>query len=60
MKINYKNRNPCINQKSKNEIRIIDKLFLLSIKKHTQQNNDNCIHFKNINLSNQRKADREY
>ena len=59
-KINYKNRNPWINQNLKNEIKIRDKLFLLSRQIPTQENNENYKKYKNMNLSNQRKAERNY
>ena len=59
-KINYKNRNPWINQNLKNEIKIRDKLFLLSRQIPTKKNKDNYKKYKNVNLSNQRKAERNY
>ena len=36
MKINSKNRNPCINKNLKNEIKIRDKLYLLSKRKQNE------------------------
>ena len=59
-KINYKNRNPWINQNLKNEIKIRDKLFLLSRQIPTKKNKDNYKKYKNVILSNQRKAERNY
>ena len=41
IKISYKNRNPWINQKLKNEIKVRDNLFLLYKNKPTQTNRDN-------------------
>ena len=55
-KINYKNRNPWINKKLKNEIKVRDNLFLLYKHNPTQKNRDNYKKYKNINLSNQRKG----
>ena len=60
IKISYKNRNPWINQKLKNEIKVRDNLFLLYKNKPTQTNRDNYKKIKNLNLSNQRKAERDY
>ena len=60
IKINYKNRNPWINKNLKNEIKIRDKLYLLSKQIPTQANKDNYKKYKNMNLSNQRKAERNY
>ena len=51
-KINYKNRNPLINQNLKNEIKIRQI--------PTKKNTDNYKKYKNVNLSNQRKAERNY
>ena len=59
-KINYKNRDPWINQNLKNKIKIRDKLFLLSRQIPTQKNKDNYKKYKNVNLSNQRKAEINY
>ena len=58
IKINYKNRNPWINKNLKNEIKIRDKFYLLSKQIPTQANKDNYKKYKNMNLSNQRKAER--
>ena len=60
IKINYKNRNPWINKNLKNEIKIRNKLYLLSKQIPTQANKDNYKKYKNMNLSNQRKAERNY
>ena len=58
--INYKNRNPWINKKLKNEINVRDNEFLLYKHNPTQKNRDNYKKYKNINLSNQRKAERDF
>ena len=47
-KINYKNRNPWINQNLKNDIKIRDKVLLLSRQIPTQENKDNYKKYKNI------------
>ena len=60
IKINYKNRNHWINKKLKNEIKVRDNLFLLYKHIPTQKNRDNNKKYKNINLSNQRKAERDF
>ena len=60
IKINYKNRNPWINKNLKNVIKIRDKLYLLSKQIPTQSNKDNYKKYKNMNLSNQRNAERNY
>ena len=61
IKINYQNRNPWINKNlKKNEIKIRDKLYLLSKQIPTQANKDNYKKYKNCNLSNHRKAERNY
>ena len=44
----------------KNEIKIGDKLYLLSKRIPTQENKDNYKKYKNMNLSNQRKAEINY
>ena len=60
IKINYKNRNPWINQDLKDEIKMRDKLFILSKKTPTQENIKAYKKFKNMNLPNQRNAERSY
>ena len=59
-KINYKNRNPWINESLKSEIQVRDKLFVQSKKHPTQENKNNYKRYKNMNLSKQRKAERDY
>ena len=49
-----------INKKLKNEIKVRDNLFLLYKHNPTQKNRDNYKKYKNINLSNQRKAERDF
>ena len=49
IKINYQNRNPWINKKLKNEIKIRDKLYLLSKQIPTQANKDNYKKYKKKN-----------
>ena len=56
IKLNYENINLWINQTLKDEIKIRDKLFLLSRKYPTLENKQ----FKNRNLNEQRKAERNY
>ena len=58
IQINYKNRNPWINKNLKKKIR--DKLYLVSKRIPTRANKDNYKKYKNMNLSNQRKAERNY
>ena len=60
IKIYYKNRNPWINKNLKNEIKIRDNLYHLSKRIPTRTNIDNYKKYKNMNLSNQRKAERNY
>ena len=60
IKINYKNRNPWITQNLKSEIKVRDKLFIQSRKHPTQENKDKYKQYKNMNLSKQRKAERDY
>ena len=60
IKIYYKNRNPWITQNLKSEIKVRDKLFIQSKKHPTQENKDKYKQYKNINLSKQRKAERDY
>ena len=60
IKINYKNRNPWITQNFKSEIKVRDKLFIQSRKHPTQENKDKYKQYKNMNLSKQRKAERDY
>ena len=60
IQINYKNRNPWITQNFKSEIKVRDKLFIQSKKHPTQDNKDKYKQYKNMNLSKQRKAERDY
>ena len=60
IKLNYENRNPWINQTLKDEIKIRDKLFLLSRKYPTLENKQRYKQFKNRNLNEQRKAEQNY
>ena len=60
IKLNYENRNPWINQTLKDEIKIRDKLFLLSRKYPTLENKQRYKQLKNRNLNEQRKAERYY
>ena len=59
-KINYKNRNPLMNETLKSEIQVRDKLFVQSKKYPTQENKNNYKRYTNTNSSNQRKAERDY
>ena len=58
IKINYKIWIPWINKNLKKEIKIRDKLYFLSKRIPTRANKDNYKKYKNMNLSNQRKAER--
>ena len=60
IKNNYKNRNPWITQNLKSEIKVRHKLFIQSKKHPTQENKDKYKQYKNMNLSKQRKAERDY
>ena len=60
IKINYKNRNPWIIQNLKSEIKVRDKPFIQSKKHPTQEYKDKYKQYKNMNLSKQRKAERDY
>ena len=60
MKLNHKNRNPWINQTLKDDIKKRDKLFLLSRRYPTMENKEKYKQYKNRNLSDQRKAERNY
>ena len=55
IKVNFKNRNPWINQKLKNEIKVRDNLYLLYKYKPTQKNRDNYIYKKYIKLKKSRE-----
>ena len=57
VKINYKNRNEWIDDKLKNEIKERERLSIIKRKKPTQENIAKYKYFKNLNLSNQRKAE---
>ena len=46
--------------KLKSEIKVRDKLFIQSKKHPTQENKDKYKQYKNMNLSKQRKAERDY
>ena len=60
IKLNYKNRNPWINQSLRNEIKIRDNLYMLSRKNPTIDNIKIYKTFKNRNLAKQRQAQRNY
>ena len=60
IKIYYKNRNPWINKNLKSEIRIRDKLYILSKPIPTRTNKEKYKEYTNMNLSNQRKVERYY
>ena len=59
-KINYSNRNEWINKALKNEIIERERLFIYKKKYRTQENIDVYTKFRNKNLSNQRKTERNY
>ena len=59
-KIKYSNRNEWINKALKNEIIERERLFIYKKKYPTQENIDVYKKFRNKNLSNQRKTERNY
>ena len=60
VKMNYKNRNPWINENLKSEIQVRDMLFVQSKKHPTQENKNNYKKYKNMNVFKPRKAERDY
>ena len=58
--IKYSNRNEWINKALKNEIIETERLFIYKKKYPTQENIDIYIKFRNKNISNQRKTERNY
>ena len=60
IKINYKNRHVWINKNMKSDIEKREKLFKLEIKEPTEENMALYKSFRNIVISRQRKAEREY
>ena len=59
-KIRYKNRNPWITKGLKCDITIRDKLYKLKKRSPTPENTNKYKMYKNMNLSKQRKAERDY
>ena len=57
IKLRYKNRNPWITQELKNDIKIRDRLYIILKNNPTPEN---IIILKIINLTKQRKAERDY
>ena len=59
-KIRYKNRNPWITKELKCDIKIRDKLYKLKKRSPTPENIKIYKIYKNTNLSNETKAERDY